>query len=79
MKFDYLTVNRQVSVRIRLRPPTWAYGVMAALKTSKFYNISNIFYGWLVQWLERFVYTEEVGGSNPSPPTHLSKRYALIE
>ena len=29
----------------------------------------SIFYGWLVQWLERFVYTEEVGGSNPSPPT----------
>ena len=28
--------------------------------------------GWLAQPVERFVYTEDVGGSNPSPPTNYS-------
>lgn len=27
------------------------------------------FYGRVIQWLECFVYTEEVGGSSPSSPT----------
>ena len=26
-------------------------------------------HGWLAQLVERFVYTENVGGSSPSPPT----------
>jgi hypothetical protein len=41
------------------------------LQKSRFYSITNRqkLYGRLAQLVEQLVYTEKVGGSNPSPPT----------
>lgn len=33
------------------------------------YRQTDVIYGRLAQWLERLSYTQDVGGSNPSPPT----------
>ena len=34
-------------------------------------------YGRLAQWLERLSYTQDVGGSNPSPPTSVPFQHRL--
>ena len=58
-----------------LRPK--GYGMLAVL-TAGWYNTPCLCQGCrgrLAQWLERLVHTEEVVGSNPSPPTTQTRQW----
>jgi hypothetical protein len=41
------------------------------------YRQTDAIYGRLAQWLERLFYTQDVGGSNPSPPTSVPFQHRL--